>query len=68
MGMHCRRDERMKTVLLIYQTLVRWLIQTYRVPRTLMNAAKNRRRQTAFKAAETERIDRIRNPWKYLGK
>ena len=61
-------DERMKTVLLIYQTLVRWLIQTFRLPGTLVNAAKRRRKQAAFKEAETERIDRIRNPWKYLGK
>ena len=58
----------MKTVLLIYQTLVRWLIQTFRLPRTLANAAKRRQKLAAFKVAETERIDRIRNPWKYLGK
>jgi len=38
------------------------------VPQTLANVSKDREKQTALNALEAERIDRIRNPSKYLGK
>jgi hypothetical protein len=58
----------MKTLTLIYQTLVRWAVQVWRLPQTMAAAARNRREATVFKKNEIERIDRIRNPWKYAGK
>jgi len=40
-----------------------WLL-----PQTVANAVKQRRRQVVLNENEIERLDRIRNPWKYLGK
>jgi hypothetical protein len=58
----------MKTWILIYQTLIRRAIQVWRLPRTLATVIRRRRQQTAFNKNEIERLDRIRNPWKYAGK
>jgi hypothetical protein len=58
----------MKTLSLIYQTLIRWLIQVWRLPQTMATAIKRRRQRTVFENNEIERLDRIRNPSKYLGK
>lgn len=38
------------------------------VPRAVTEAAEQRRRQLALNEHEAERLDRIRNPSKYLGK
>jgi hypothetical protein len=46
------------------QLLKRFLL----FPETILNAIKGRRRQTVLDERESERLDRIRNPWKYLGK
>jgi hypothetical protein len=47
----------------------RSLIQiTCLIPKTIVNAIKQRQRQTVLNELETERLDRIRNPSKYLGK
>jgi hypothetical protein len=58
----------MKTWILIYQTLIRRAIQAWRLPQTLATVIRRRRQQTAFNKNEIERLDRIRNPWKYAGK
>jgi hypothetical protein len=58
----------MKTLSLIYQTLIRWLIQVWRLPKILATAIKQRRQRTVFQNNEIERLDRIRDPSKYLGK
>ena len=42
--------------------------QIWSLPQTIARAAKRRRRRIAFNEFETERLDRIRNPSKYLGK
>jgi len=40
-----------------------WLL-----PQSVANAAKQRRQQVVLNGLEAERLDRIRNPSKYLGK
>jgi len=42
--------------------------QAWLLPQTVANAVKQRRRQVVATDKEIERLDRIRNPWKYLGK
>jgi len=39
-----------------------------RIPHLVAAALKRRRRQFALNALEAERLDRIRNPSRYLGK
>jgi hypothetical protein len=38
------------------------------LPKTVANAIHQRQRQAVLNNLETERLDRIRNPSKYLGK
>jgi len=38
------------------------------LPQTIADTARRRRRQTVLNENEAERLDRIRNPSKYLGK
>jgi len=38
------------------------------LPRSVTEAAEQRRRQVVLNEHEAERLDRIRNPSKYLGK
>jgi hypothetical protein len=42
--------------------------QVWLLPHTIANAFEQRRRQAALDVDEAERLDRIRNPDKYLGK
>jgi protein-S-isoprenylcysteine O-methyltransferase Ste14 len=44
-----------------------WLV-TRLLPQSIVNAVKQRRRRTVLNESEAERLDRIRNPSKYLGK
>jgi len=48
--------------------LVQLVKQIWKLPQSIANALKRRRRQIAFNEYEAERLDRIRNPSKYLGK
>jgi hypothetical protein len=50
------------------QALGECLRQAWFVPRTLGRAAQRRRQQMIMNEQESERLDRIRNPSKYLGK
>jgi len=52
----------------IEMALVQLARQIWSLPQTIAHAAKRRRRRIAFNEFETERLDRIRNPSKYLGK
>ena len=52
----------------IYQTLAALVKQALLVPRSVAIATRLKRRQVARDEFEAERLDRIRNPSKYLGK
>jgi hypothetical protein len=54
--------------MLICQTTVSLFKQAWLFPHSIATALKQRRRQFALNALEAERLDRIRNPSRYLGK
>ena len=58
----------MRVLKLICLTLVGLLKQAGLFPHSIAVALRQRRRQIALDALEDERLDRIRNPSKYLGK
>ena len=58
----------MHTLKLIGLTLIQLVKQTWLLPQTIANAVNQRRRQVVLNEHEAERLDRIRNPSKYLGK
>ena len=58
----------MRALKLIHQRTVGFFKQAFRFPSFLANAFRYRRRQFALNALEAERLDRIRNPSKYLGR
>ena len=49
-------------------TLIQLVKQAWLLPQSIANAVKQRRRQVVRNELEAERLDRIRNPSKYLGK
>ena len=53
---------------LICQTTAGLFKQAWLFPHSVAVALKERRRQFAVNLLEAERLDRIRNPSKYLGK
>jgi hypothetical protein len=58
----------MRIVKVLSQTIARLAKQAWLLPHSLAIAFKERGRQTARDELEAERLDRIRNPSKYLGK
>jgi len=58
----------MHTLKLICLTIVRLVKQASLLPQSFADAAKQRERQVVLDELESERLDRIRNPSKYLGK
>ena len=52
----------------IYQAAIRLVKQIWSLPQTVSIAREERRRQGHLDELEAERLDRIRNPSKYLGK
>jgi len=57
----------MKNLKLIGLTIVHLLKQVWFLPRSIATASRQRRRWMAQDKLEAERLDRIRNPDKYLG-
>lgn len=55
----------LKLIRLTLLQLFRWV---WALPRTVGQAVRQRRLQAAHNEREAERLDRIRNPSKYLGK
>jgi len=53
---------------LICMTIFQLIKQVWLLPQTIANAVQQRRRQMVRNELEAERLDRIRNPSKYLGK
>lgn len=58
----------MQNLKLIFQAIVKLGRQFWFFPRLAANAIKQRRQHILLDAIEAERLDRIRNPSKYLGK
>jgi hypothetical protein len=53
---------------LIFLTIIQLAKQAWLFPRTAVAAFRRKRRQSEQSAFEIERLDRLRNPSKYLGK
>ena len=58
----------MHTLKLICLPLIQLVKQVWLLPKSIANTIQYRRRQVAWNEHEAERLDRIRNPSKYLGK
>ena len=58
----------MNTLKLICLTIAQWVKQAWLLPQTIADAVRKRQRKSDFDKNETERLDRIRNPSKYLGR
>lgn len=58
----------MNTLKLFCLTVFQLVKQACLLPQTMADAVKQRRRQVVLAEHEAERLDRIRNPSKYLGK
>ena len=58
----------MYTLKVIYLTILQLVKQVWLLPQSVANAVKQRQRQIVLNEHEAERLDRIRNPFKYLGK
>jgi hypothetical protein len=58
----------MHTLKLICLTILQLVKQVWFLPQSVANAVNQRRRQVVLNEHEAERLDRIRNPSKYLGK
>ncbi|MFZ1072414.1 MAG: hypothetical protein WAO21_03160 [Verrucomicrobiia bacterium] len=58
----------MNTLKLICLTIIQLVKQAWLLPQSIANAAKQRRLLVVRNELEAERLDRIRNPSKYLGK
>ncbi|MGA2787536.1 MAG: hypothetical protein ABSF60_08410 [Verrucomicrobiota bacterium] len=58
----------MNALKLICLTFCQLVKQVWFLPQSVTNAIQQRRRQVARNEHEAERLDRIRNPSKYLGK
>ena len=58
----------MNILKLICLTIVQLVKQVWFLPQSIANAVQQRRRWVVRNELEAERLDRIRNPLKYLGK
>ena len=58
----------MENLKLICQAIVSLGHQVWHFPRSVMGVIQQRRQQIVLDKVEAERLDRIRNPSKYLGK
>jgi hypothetical protein len=58
----------MHTLKLIYLTFIQLVKQAWLLPQSIANATKQRRQRGVLNEHEAERLDRIRNPSKYLGR
>jgi hypothetical protein len=58
----------MDTLKHIYLTFLQLLKQVWLIPSTVGNTLLRRRQKVVRDELEAERLDRIRNPSKYLGK
>ena len=58
----------MNLLKLICLTIIQLVKQAWLLPQSIVNAVHQRQQQVVRNELEAERLDRIRNPSKYLGK
>ena len=58
----------MNLLKLICLIIIQLVKQACLLPQSIVNAVRQRQRQVVRNELEAERLDRIRNPAKYLGK
>jgi hypothetical protein len=58
----------MNTLKQICLAIIQSVKQAWLLPQTVANVVRQRRRRVVLNEHEVERLDRIRNPSKYLGK
>ena len=58
----------MHTLKLVCLNFLQLVKRVWLLPQSVANAVRQRRRQIVLNELEAERLDRIRNPLKYLGK
>ena len=58
----------MRTLKFVWRMVTGLLRQAWLFPGTVAVALRDRRRNSDLDAREAERLDRIRQPWKYQGK
>ena len=58
----------MHTLKLICLTIIHLVKQVWLLPQSVANVRQQKRRRTVLDELEAERLDRIRNPSRYLGK
>ena len=58
----------MNLLKLICLTIIQLVKQAWLLPQSIVNAVHQRQRRVVRNELEAERLDRIRNPSKYLGK
>ena len=58
----------METLKPFCRTIIQRVKRAFCLPRSMANALKLRQEQAVLNGLESERLDRIRNPLKYLGK
>ncbi len=64
----CDAHQFVYIIKLVFLTVVNLVKQAWLFPQSLVVMLKERRQQLTLDAEEVERLDRIRNPSKYLGK
>ena len=63
-----RRYDPLYALKTFFRSVLQLVKQLWELPQTIGNVVKQRRLQTVLNENEAERLDRIRNPSKYLGK
>jgi hypothetical protein len=58
----------MKILKIVYLTIIQIFRQVWLLPQTIAFALRQKRRQTSLNEHEVERLDRLRNPSKYMGR
>ena len=61
-------DPFMKMLKLIWQTTTEIVRHIWLLPQTIAQFGRRRQQRVIQDKLEVERLDRIRNPWKYRGK
>jgi hypothetical protein len=58
----------MNTLKIICLTIIQLVKQAWLLPQAAVTAVRQRRRQVVLNEHELDRLDRLRNPSKYMGK